>query len=107
AFEDVAEAVPVRGGGDGDGDGEAMIRWLETRWGLVVFSDERGRRYALRWTALEPGMVNLGMLDPLVRPELLGDLDSAAEMFRRSRSIAQNVVLASDDGRVAYVLSGA
>ncbi len=75
---------------------------LETLWGPVVDRDQRGRQRALRWVAHDPRAVNLGLL----ALERADTLETALEIANRAGAPAQNILLASADGRIAWTLSG-
>jgi penicillin G amidase len=103
AFVDRVERIVVRGGEDV----ETVVR--ATRWGPVV--DERwqwpgqhGRTVplALRWTALEPEMISFALFDLMEAGTLEDGLRAAQEWWGPS----QSVVVATDDGRVGWTLSG-
>lgn len=75
---------------------------LETVWGPVVDRDHRGQRRALRWVAHDARAVNLGLL----ALERADTLETALDIVNRAGAPAQNVLLASADGRIAWTLSG-
>ncbi|RUQ37868.1 MAG: penicillin acylase family protein [Candidatus Competibacteraceae bacterium] len=75
---------------------------LETRWGPVIDIDHRGRSRALRWVAHELRAVNLGLL----ALEGADTVESALNIVNQAGIPAQNVLLASADGRIAWTLSG-
>jgi penicillin amidase len=67
-------------------------------WGPVVDRDHRGRQRALRWVAHDPRAVNLG---PLAL-ERVGHAGSGARRSPTGPALpAQNILLASADGRIS------
>ena len=96
AFTHVRETLAVK-----DGPPETL-EVLETVWGPVVDHDHQGRRRALRWVAHEPRAFNLG-------PQLLEEvetLEAALEAAHQAGMPAQNILLASADGRIAWTIAG-
>ncbi len=75
---------------------------LETIWGPVVDRDHRGQQRALRWVAHDPRAVNLNLL----RLESAETLKAAIEIAHRAGAPAQNILLATADGHIAWTLSG-
>jgi penicillin amidase len=96
AFRRIQESLAVK-----DGPAETL-EILETIWGPVVDRDHRGQRRALRWVAHDPQAANLGLL----ALERADTVDVALEIVNRAGAPAQNVLLASADGRIAWTLSG-
>ena len=96
AFTRIQEMLAVK-----DGSPETM-EILETLWGPVVDRDHRGRQRALRWVAHDTRAVNLGLL----ALEQADTLETALDIVNRAGAPAQNVLLASADGRIAWTLSG-
>ncbi len=90
------ERIEVRGGEPID------IEVRDTIWGPIVRTDWTGAPLAHMWIARVEGGVNLALLD-VMRATTLGD---AIEGVRRWRGPAQNVMIASRDGRLAWVASG-
>ena len=95
-FDWITETIEIRG--------RAPVRheMRSTRWGVVTGADHLGRPLVLQWTALEPERCNLAILD-MVHAR---SLDEAVEIARRWRGPPQNVLIASDDGRIAWVPAG-
>ena len=96
AFTQIQETLAVK-----DGPAETLDI-LETVWGPVVDRDHRGRQRALRWVAHDARAVNLGLL----ALERADTVEAAMEIVNRAGAPAQNVLLASADGRIAWTLSG-
>lgn len=78
------------------------LTYQSTRWGLVTRRDSAGRPMVLKWPALDPATVNLGVLDAVNATRL----EEAVEAARGWWGPPQNVAIASRDGRVAMVVSG-
>ena len=95
-FNRVQETLAVK-----DGSPETM-EILETLWGPVVDRDYRNRQRALRWVAHDSRAINLGLL----ALEQADTLETALDIVNRAGAPAQNVLLASADGRIAWTLSG-
>lgn len=75
---------------------------LETVWGPVLDRDHQGRRRALRWVAHDPQAVNLGLL----ALEEADALETALDIAHRVGMPAQNLLLSSAEGRIAWTLTG-
>jgi len=95
-FTEAMAEIPVKG------DETERIPMRSTRYGLVIDEDHRGRPMVLDWAAMHPDKTNLGILDML---EADG-LEEAIEVARRWFGPPQNVLIASHDGRIAWVMSG-
>jgi penicillin amidase len=95
-FVRVRETLAVR-----DGPPQ-MLEILETVWGPVVDRDHQGRQRALRWVAHDPRAVNLGLL----ALEWTDTLEAALEIANRVGAPAQNILLASANGQIAWTLTG-
>lgn len=95
-FERARETLAVRGGSP------ETLEILATAWGPVVDRDDRGRQRALRWVAHDLRAVNLGLL-ALERADAL---ETALDIANRAGVPAQNILLASADGRIAWTLAG-
>ena len=96
AFTHIQETLAVK-----DGSPETL-EILETLWGPVVDRDHRGQQRALHWVAHDTRAVNLGLL----ALEQADTLETALDIVNRAGAPAQNVLLASADGRIAWTLSG-
>lgn len=73
-----------------------------SRWGPVSPKPLLGEPVAIRWTALDPGAVDLGLLEM----DSARDLDTAMAILNRAGVPPQNVVLADDKGRIAWTYTG-
>lgn len=95
-FEQYAEIIKVK-----DGDDE-LLPVRATVWGPVSPVHLRGKAVAVRWTALDAGAVDLGLLD-LVETTTLED---TMAVLNRSGGPNQNVALADDRGRIGWTVMG-
>lgn len=95
-FTRIQETLTVK-----DGPAE-NLDILETRWGPVVDRDHQGRQRALRWVAHDARAVNLGLL----ALETAASVEAALNIVNRAGAPAQNSLLASADGHIAWTLSG-
>lgn len=95
-FEEIEDEIAVAGGEP------IRITLLKTRWGIVDRFDHHGRPVVLKWIGLEPEMFNLTLFE-MRRAQTLED---GVRMMRSWHGPSQNVLLASDDGRIAWVVSG-
>jgi penicillin G amidase len=96
ALRSVEERVGVRGGEPVD----LAIR--ETQWGPVVGAPLEGRPLALRWSALEPGGLDL----TLARLAEARTVDEACDVANRAGAPAVNVLVGSADGRIGWTVAG-
>ena len=78
------------------------IALRRTIWGPVLPTPLLGADVALRWTALEPAGVNLGLLDM----DRVATLEGAMKVLNRSGIPPQNVVLADRRGRIGWTYAG-
>jgi penicillin G amidase len=95
-FGEIIEEVEVRG------RGVERLTLQTTRWGVVTDYDWKGRPLVLKWTALNPEMVNFNILDMMFTETI----DDAVKVARSWRGPSQNIVMADADGRIAWVVSG-
>ena len=95
-IEHVRESIPVSGAKPVEAD----IPW--TIWGPVLGRDRSGRQRVLRWTAHDPGAVDIG----LMRMERARDLDEALTTVAACGIPAQNVVVADSRGRIGWTIGG-
>jgi len=73
-----------------------------TRHGPIVFEDA-GKRYALRWTALDP---KLNKADGLIALNKAGNWKEFTNAISRYTGATQNMVYADVDGHIGYYASG-
>ncbi|HEU4537507.1 MAG TPA: penicillin acylase family protein, partial [Polyangiaceae bacterium] len=71
-------------------------------WGPVVPRPLLGQAVAVRWTALDPGAVDLGLL----AMDRARTIEEAVAVMNRAAGPANNVLLAGRDGRVAWTVTG-
>lgn len=95
-FVERVESIAVR-----DREPEEVI-YQVSRWGTVISFHPDGRPMALQWTALVEEGVDFSLLDLLE----VENLDEGLDVAGRWAGPPQNVLLADDDGRIGYVLSG-
>lgn len=78
------------------------LTYQTTRWGLVTRRDSQGRPMVLKWPALDPATVSVGILDAVNARTL----EEAVAAARSWWGPPQNIAIASRDGRVGMVASG-
>ncbi len=96
------EEIKVR---KGIGSSEHDIITLDvtvTRHGPIIFEGD-GKRYALRWTALDPSKNNPDSTQALNRAGNWKEFNTALESFTAP---AQNIVYADVDGHIGYHAAG-
>lgn len=96
SFETVTERINIRG------RGAQRLPLRKTRWGIVTDEDYLGRPLVLKWTALDPDLVDMGIMHMSFAETLEQGVDIAAAWG----GPAQNILLADDTGRIAWVISG-
>jgi penicillin G amidase len=74
----------------------------ETIWGPIGETDNKGRPYAVRWVAQEPGAVNLRMGDMLK----VRTIEEALRLAPECGIPHQNLVCADRSGRIAWTIIG-
>lgn len=74
----------------------------DTIWGPVTAEPLLGQPVALRWTALDPNAVNLGLMDM----DGAASLEQGIAVLNRAGSPPQNVLLADGQGRIAWTYMG-
>ena len=80
----------------------ATIELKDTIWGPVAPEPLDGAPAALRWIALDPGAVNLGLMEM----DGAHSLEKAMDVLNRAGSPPQNAVLADARGRIAWTYMG-
>jgi len=95
-FERLTDAIRVRNGG------ALSIELKSTIWGPVSPLPLLGQLVAIRWTALDPSAVDLGLL----AMDEAGSLEDAIRVMNRAGGPPQNVVLADAEGRIAWTYLG-
>lgn len=74
----------------------------KTIWGPVLGKTLMGEHVALRWTALDPGGCDFG----LMHMDEARTAEDAVRIINRFAGPPLNVVVACDDGRIAYTVCG-
>lgn len=96
AMTTTVETIQVKGGA------AVPIELSSTMWGPVSLDRLLGKPVAVRWTALDPYGVNLGLLNM----DEAKNLEQAIAVMNRAGCPNQNVVLADDRGRIAWTYTG-
>ncbi|GMV52063.1 MAG: hypothetical protein AMXMBFR67_36060 [Nitrospira sp.] len=96
AFTHRTETIAIKGGPD------QMVEIRETRWGPVAEEPLLGGPVALRWTALDPEAVDLG----LVRMDQARSVWDALAVATRAGAPPSNVLLADAEGHIAWTYMG-
>ena len=96
AFETGTVTLKVAGGED------ITLATQDTLWGPVIDRDWKGRPLALKSTGLNAATHNFRIFDIMEARTLEEGIAAAASWYGPS----QNVLIASDTGRIAWVLSG-
>lgn len=96
AFTEYREVMRAK-----DGE-EEVLEIRETRWGPVFDEDHLGRERAYRWVAHTPQAVSLG----LRHMEDVKTLEEALDLARQCGTPAQNLVVATADGRIGWTILG-
>lgn len=95
-FERRQETISVRG------DAPVTLTIQDTEWGPVLPNRLLGRPVALRWSALDPRAVDLGLLEL----ERVRDVTAAAGVFNRAGMPPLNALLADEQGKIAWTVTG-
>ncbi len=74
----------------------------DTIWGPLAEQPLLGHAVAIRWTALDPAAVDLGMLDM----DAATGVDTAMAVMNRAGGPPQNVVIADHRGRIGWSYMG-
>lgn len=95
-FEVRSEVVRVKGAAD------VVVPVRRTIWGPVAAEPLLGAPVARHWTALDPGAIDIGLL------ELDGahTLEAALDVFNRAGGPACNAIVAARDGRIGWTVTG-
>lgn len=96
-FDVVPEKIQVRWGRD------VVKEIKQTLWGPVMEKEILGHPVALHWTALQPEAVNLGLLNM----DEAKTLKEGVQIMNRFQGPPLNVVIADDQGHIAWTISGA
>lgn len=95
-FTVVEESIAVRGGEP------KRFTIRKTRWGPIVAQDALGRPLAFRWSPLDPGGLNMALLDLATA----ATVDEALDIAAGWRGAPQNVTVADRHGRIGWTMSG-
>lgn len=95
-FETAIEDLIVRGGPT------EHLELRITRWGVVTDTDAAGRPLAEKWSALEPGALDVRILDVMTAV----DAKQAIEIASQWRGPPQNVLVADSQGNIGWTISG-
>lgn len=79
-----------------------QVEVKETLWGPLASQPLLGRPVAIRWTALDPEAVDVGLL----HLDRARSLSEAISVVNRAAGPANNVLLADSDGRIAWTYTG-
>jgi len=90
------ETVVVRGGDD------VGVLVCESEWGPVIETRRDGASLAMRWSVLEPGGLDFGLLG-LPRA---ADVEEGCDVVNRAASAPLNFVFADAGGRIAWTVAG-
>ena len=96
------EEIKVRKGYVGSEHDVVVHEVTVTRHGPIVFEGD-GKRYALRWTALDPSKNNADLSYDLNRARNWKEFNTALESFTAP---TQNIVYADVDGHIGYHAAG-
>ncbi|WP_437811930.1 penicillin acylase family protein [Sorangium sp. So ce1078] len=95
-FDVAQETIKVRGGPD------VAVTVRSTIWGPVTPRPLLGEPVALRWTAIDPEGVDIGLLEM----DRARSVDEAASVMNAAGGPGCNVLLADRRGRVAWTVTG-
>lgn len=95
-FGERAETIPVRGGTP------RSLRVRTTEWGPVLPDPLLGQPVALRWTALDPAVTDLG----LMKLDDVRDVPAALAVFNRAGGPPLNALVADAGGHIGWTYSG-
>jgi penicillin G amidase len=96
------EEIKVRKGFTDSATDTVVLDVTVTRHGPIVFEKE-GKRYALRWTALDPKLNNPDVTYSLDRARNWKEFNKALEIFTAP---TQNIVYADVEGHIGYHAAG-
>jgi len=95
-FDSHNETIKVEGGSD------IELTLQDTIWGPVSDQPLLGKPAAIKWTALERGGVDLGLIDL----DAAQDVKQAMALINRAGGPPQNVVFADDKGHIGWTYMG-
>ncbi|ULA69326.1 MAG: Peptidase S45 [Nitrospira sp.] len=85
-----------------NGASERIVEIRGTRWGPVTEGPLMGQSMALHWTALDPEAVDLGLL----RMDQARSVQDGIAVVTRAGAPPSNVLLADDEGHIAWTYMG-
>jgi len=95
-FDSHNETIKVKG------DRDIELTLQDTIWGPVSDQPLLGKPVAIKWTALERGGVDLGLIDL----DAVQDVKQAMAIINRAGGPPQNVVFADDKGHIGWTYMG-
>jgi penicillin amidase len=95
-FERRTDTIVVRG------DADEVVESTWTQWGPIVAQPPGGRPFAHRWVMAEPGAITMGLLGLATATTL----EQALPIVHLAGMPAQNALLASRDGQLAWTIAG-
>jgi penicillin amidase len=96
------EEIKVRKGFTDSATDTVNLDVTITRHGPIIF-ERAGKRYALRWTALDPKLNTIDSVYPINRARDWKDFNDA---LRKFTAPTQNIVYADVDGHIGYHVAG-
>ncbi len=96
AFETTAETIKIKDQPDFD------LTVKQTIWGPVMPETLLGHPVALKWSALDPATINFNLLDI----DQTDTLEDAITLFNQAGMPPSNIMLADDQGNIAWTLTG-
>ncbi|WP_445367426.1 penicillin acylase family protein [Methylomonas sp. BW4-1] len=96
AFTEHQETIRVKG------EPDVTLTLRDSEWGPVSDQDLLGQPVAIKWTALEPHFVDLGLMDM----DQARNTQQAVAVMNRFGGPPQNVVIADRDGHIAWTYMG-
>jgi len=95
-FETHQETLRIKGRPD------ERLTVESTIWGPVIGADHEGKKRVLHWVAGDQNGINLGLL----KLSLAQSLEEGLEQANRCGAPHQNIVIADDQGRIAWTILG-
>jgi penicillin G amidase len=84
------------------GEADEVLRFRRTIWGPVAERPLLGQPVAIRWTALDPQAIDVGLVDL----DGAQTIDEAIDIAKRAGIPPTNVLLADRHGRVGWTIGG-
>lgn len=95
-FEQIVETIKIKDAPD------HKLTVNKTQWGPVSPVLLMGKPVAIQWSIYQPGAVNLDLMSM----DITDGLDDALALFNGAGMPALNVMLADDQGQIAWILTG-